>query len=201
MNYSADGDTVLAATYGETLLRVAAASIRHGLPSGKIMPVSADAYPAALQQPRATFVTLHEAGRLRGCIGTVAARHPLVESVAFNAHGAAFHDPRFPAVSANEWPQLSLSISILSPFETLTASSDAELLAEMRPGVDGLVLTHPAHRGVLLPQVWDLVPGAGAFLAALKEKAGLERDAWPTGLRAERFTTVSIPDTLFTALG
>ncbi|MCP4204125.1 MAG: AmmeMemoRadiSam system protein A [bacterium] len=141
-----------------------------------------------LDQPAATFVTLHLDGRLRGCIGSLGARRTLREDVTRNALAAAFEDPRFPSLTAEELASVSLEVSILAPAEPMQCSSEDELLKALRPGVDGLVLECGAHRSTFLPQVWESCREPRRFVAALKRKAGLASDFWSEEIRFWRYT-------------
>lgn len=177
----------LSASDRATLLEVARASIQHGLRHGQALPVQVEDYPATLRPNRATFVTLEKSSQLRGCIGTLAAYQPLVQDVAAHAYAAAFEDPRFPEVRPEEWPQLELFISVLSPPEALHFGSEDELLAQLQPGVDGLILQFRHCRATFLPAVWESLPDPYVFLAQLKHKAGLPLDFWSPELRIERY--------------
>jgi AmmeMemoRadiSam system protein A len=186
-------DADLALTYAGILNGIAARSIRHGIDHRSPAPLAAADYPPALGVLRATFVTLETDGDLRGCIGGLEAHQPLAADVAHHAFGAAFHDSRFAPVDAGAWPDLTVSISILSPREPVTAGSQTEALGALRPGVDGLVLSDGARRGVFLPKVWEDVPDPVQFLMLLKRKAGLPEHLWPSTLTLERFTTAAVP--------
>ncbi len=170
------------------LLNTARASVRHGLAHGRALPVTVEDYPPPLQEPRATFVTLKLDGRLRGCIGTLEAYRPLVQDVAENAFAAAFQDPRFPPLGEAEYPRLEYHVSILSEPEPFPVRDEADLLARLRPGVDGLVLSQGPHRATFLPAVWDSLPDARDFVAHLKLKAGLPAEHWSDAMRFERYT-------------
>ncbi|MGB5065380.1 MAG: AmmeMemoRadiSam system protein A [Candidatus Competibacter sp.] len=170
------------------LLEVARASIQHGLRHGQALEVEPANYPETLRPPRATFVTLETGGQLRGCIGALVARQPLVQDVAAHAFAAAFEDPRFPELREDEFPKLDIHISVLSPPEPLSFSSEAELLAQLRPGVDGLIIQFRHYRATFLPAVWEQLPDPYVFLAQLKQKAGLPLDFWSPELSAERYT-------------
>ena len=146
---------------------------------------------ATLQQIRATFVTLEIDGELRGCIGTLEAHQALVNDVAYNAHAAAFSDPRFFPLSEKEYPRLDIHISILTPAEPMRFSSENDLIAQLRPGVDGLILQDGNHRGTFLPSVWEQLPEAKQFFTHLKRKAGLPMDYWTDSLQVYRYTTES----------
>ena len=176
----------------QQLLESARESIEKGLCGENLMVNAAD-YPEPLRVPRATFVTLHVDGKLHGCVGTLEARRPLVEDVVSNARSAAFHDSRFPALTWPEFEQLEIHISILSPPEPMTFSSEADLLAQLRPQVDGLILEDGHCRGTFLPSVWEQLPSPNEFLRQLKLKAGLEADYWSSHLRVQRYTAESIP--------
>jgi AmmeMemoRadiSam system protein A len=172
-----------------TLLKVARASIAHGLQHHQALPVNAHDYPISLQPLRATFVTLDLKDRLRGCIGTLIAYQALVQDVAAHGYAAAFTDPRFPPVSAAEIPQLVISISILSSSQPLHFQSEEDLLNQLRPGQDGLILHFGQRRATFLPAVWESLPNPAMFLMQLKLKAGLPLDFWSAELRIERYTT------------
>lgn len=175
------------------LLQLARASIAYGLTHGRPVAVSLLDYPERLRAPGAAFVTLHRHGQLRGCIGSLEARRPLVEDIAHNAHAAAFHDPRFPPLSPAELADLTIHIAILQPAEALAFHSEAELLAQLRPGIDGLILQEDAHRATFLPAVWEGLPEPRQFLNELKRKAGLRMDYWSDSIQAWRYTTESFP--------
>jgi AmmeMemoRadiSam system protein B/AmmeMemoRadiSam system protein A len=131
---------------------------------------------AWLMQPGASFVTLTQQGRLRGCIGSLEAARPLGEDVAQNALNAAFRDPRFPALRAHEWVHCAVEVSLLSRAEPIVFAGEADLVAQLRPGEDGLILEHAGRRGTFLPQVWESLPEPREFLRELKLKAGLRAE-------------------------
>ena len=133
---------------------------------------------ASLIAPGASFVTLFCAEELRGCIGSLHARRPLGEDVRENAINAAFHDPRFPPLVSSEFTGLSVEVSLLSPSTSFRFPVEEDLLARLRPGIDGVILEHEGHRATFLPQVWATLPEARMFLAELKRKAGLAGDFW-----------------------
>lgn len=171
------------------LLGLAIAAIRYGSVHDTAMPLNSADYDTSLQKPRATFVTLTKNGRLRGCIGTLTARLPLVEDVVHNAWQAAFHDPRFEPLRPDELQSLHISISILSPPQTCALSSEQELLDKLRPGKDGLIIEEGHHRATFLPSVWHELPEAAAFVEHLKLKAGLPRHYWSQSLTVQLYTS------------
>lgn len=195
-------DVALAQTYAAALNGIAARAIRHGLDHGQPLVLTRADYPPALHVPRATFVTLEHDGDLRGCVGGLDAHQPLAEDVATHAFGAAFYDTRFNPVDAGTWSGLMASISILSPRQPLAAASEAEALRNLRPGVDGIVLSDGSRRGVFLPKVWEELPAPSLFLTLLKRKAGLPENHWSPTVRLERFTVTAAPTArLSAALG
>jgi AmmeMemoRadiSam system protein A len=194
MSSTEAGQTTLDETERRLLLDLARSSIRYGLAHHCPQPVDPADYPPALRAPRAVFVTLNRRGQLRGCIGHLEASQPLVRDVADNAYAAAFGDPRFPPLAATELDDLEIHISVLSPPEPLPVVSEADLLRQMRPGVDGLILEEGRHRGTFLPSVWESLPLPEQFLAHLKLKAGLLPDYWSEDLRLARYTTEAFGD-------
>jgi len=115
----------------------------------------------------------------------------LIEDVAENAFAAAFNDPRFPRLSADEFPNLDIHISILSKPEPISFDSEAELLEKIRPNIDGLILSDEYQQGTFLPSVWASLPDKNSFLRHLKQKADLPVDYWSDTISVERYTTFS----------
>jgi AmmeMemoRadiSam system protein A len=169
---------------GEVLLPIARASIGGVL--GMDQPTRTE-HPA-LRRLGATFVTLTRQGQLRGCIGSLQAHRTLLEDVKANAKAAAFMDPRFQPLSATEYRQVRVEVSLLSPSEPMAFASEEDAIAGLRPGVDGVVLEWARYRSTFLPQVWEQIPDPRAFLTHLKRKAGLAHDFWAEDLRLQRYT-------------
>lgn len=183
----------LLAAHGEHLLALADRSIRHGLEHNKPMKLDLAVEPKTLQSEGASFVTLKTAGKqLRGCIGSPTAHQALSLDVSGNAFKAAFKDPRFTPVSADEYEGLRMSISVLSPQAPMQIESEADLLAQLRPGIDGLVIADGGRRALFLPAVWEQLPDPKQFLAQLKRKAGMPLDHWSEKFRASRFIAEEI---------
>jgi uncharacterized protein len=174
-----------------TLLGVALASIKSGLQTGRALQPDAGNYPPALNETRASFVTLNQDNTLRGCIGSLEPCTSLVCSVAENAYAAAFRDPRFPALTLPELAGLSIHISVLGPLQAVTCESEADLLRQMQPGIDGWVIQDGRFRGTFLPSVWESLPDARQFLEHLKLKAGLAEDYWSDTMAVWRYATES----------
>jgi AmmeMemoRadiSam system protein A len=144
---------------------------------------------APLGDPGASFVTLERGSQLLGCIGTIEPEAPLVEDVARNARQSAFADPRLPPVTAEDYREMSIKISVLSPLEEMPAASLEDVLAWVRPGVDGLLITVGSARATFLPSVWAQLPSPVNLLEHLLIKAGLPGRHWPEGIRVRRYTT------------
>jgi AmmeMemoRadiSam system protein A len=127
-------------------------------------------------------------GRLNGCIGSIEAREPLGHAAPRLALSAAFADPRLPALRAADLPHLGIEVSLLSSLEPMSVASRAELRAEIRPGVDGILIEAGERAGVFLPKVWEDLPDPDEFLDRLWYKAGLVPPTWYPGMTACRFT-------------
>jgi len=175
-----------------SLLGIAIQSIRYGLQHNAALPVEVSDYSPQLQADAASFVTLNLHKQLRGCIGTLEAHQPLIRDVAEHAYAAAFSDPRFTPVSAAEIDQLEIHISILTPGEPINFDNEADLLKQLQPGVDGLILQDSSHRATFLPSVWEQLEEPDAFLSHLKRKAGWPAGYWSDDIRAFRYRAISI---------
>lgn len=162
------------------LLNLARASIARAAHNQELPPIDMDSVPENLKRDGASFVTLNMDGRLRGCIGSLEARRPLVLDVQQNAIGAALRDPRFPPVRPEEVEHLDIEISVLSLPEPLEYDNTEDLLEKLRPGVDGVVIERGWHRATFLPQVWEKIPDERQFLERLCLKAGLSPNAYRT---------------------
>jgi len=142
----------------------------------------------------ASFVTLRRRGELRGCIGCLEPRRPLIDDVRDNARAAAVEDRRFEPVGEAELDEISVEVSLLSPLEEIEFADEAELLAVLRPAVDGVVLECDGRRATFLPQVWESLPEPSSFLDQLKLKAGLSREFWSSRLRIWRYSVEKFED-------
>jgi uncharacterized protein len=171
----------------QLLLELARNSIQHGLQTGKPLKIDLSAYPEELKEKRATFVTLHIHHELRGCIGVLEAIRPLAEDVTENAYSAAFKDSRFPPLSVAECKDLQIHLSILTPAEPVSFKSEHDLIAQLLPGKDGLILQEGHRRGTFLPSVWESLPKPDQFLQHLKQKTGLSPDYWSDKIKVYRY--------------
>lgn len=169
---------------GRILLAIARAAIARALGLSQ----AADETAPWLAEHGACFVTLTRDGELRGCIGTLQAHRPLLADIKSNAVSAAMRDPRFTPVTADEFDITAVEVSLLSPTQALEARHEADALAQLRPGVDGIVFEYGPHRSTFLPQVWEQLPQPHQFMAQLKRKAGLPADFWADGIRLSRYT-------------
>ena len=179
-------------THGPALLTFAAQAVRYAVDRGEPLPVDLSAHPTPLRTPGASFVTLKKSGKLRGCIGSLEVSEPLAVNVANNAHGAVARDSRFPTVIRSELEDLDVSISVLSRVSPLTFSDEDDLLTQLRPGVDGLVITDHGRRSTFLPQVWEDLPDPADFLNNLKRKGGFDQDQASNSMKAGRYTVTDI---------
>ncbi len=179
----------------QRLMELAKSSIQHGLLTGRPIKINLGAYPAELATPRATFVTLrmnNHSAALRGCIGVLEAIRPLAEDIAENAFSAAFKDPRFPPLEAHELDFLKIHLSILTPAAPVFFSSEQDLLSQLQPGIDGLILRDDRRHGTFLPSVWESLPEPEQFLLNLKQKAGLPPDYWSPNIQIYRYQVEAI---------
>ena len=177
----------------QILLDIARQSIDYGLQHHTPMPVISEDFPALLQQPGASFVTLHINHQLRGCIGTLEAYQPLIKDVSDHAFAAAFNDNRFPPVTEQDAQNLDIHISILTPATAISFDSESDLIKQLQPGIDGLILEAKYKKGTFLPSVWESLPEPEDFLNHLKIKAGLPGHYWSDDIKISRYHTISIP--------
>jgi len=166
-----EGRGVAAEEAGRTLVEIAKGSIANGLGPSSV-PAKRNHLPWLLQ-PGASFVTLTRNGELRGCVGSLSATRPIGEDVAANARAAAFQDPRFPKLKRDEWPLCRIEVSLLSAPKPILFADEADLLSQLSPGEDGLILEAEGKRATYLPQVWEVLSDKRQLLQELKKKAGL----------------------------
>ena len=171
------------ALLGPVLLGLAREAIarRLGLETG-----FAQTHPA-LAKPAASFVTLTQNAQLRGCIGSLEAYRSLAQDVAENAFSAAFRDPRFLPLTEEELERTRVEVSLLEKSEAIEFKDEADALAQLRPGLDGLILTHGSRRATFLPQVWESLPEPQRFMSQLKLKAGLPAYFWDEDIALARY--------------
>ncbi len=141
-----------------------------------------------LQTHRASFVTLTKRGELRGCIGTLEAHRALGEDVRANAIAAAVRDPRFKPLTADEFGDIKVEVSVLSAVELMQYRDEADAVAQLRSGIDGVIFKYGYHRSTFLPQVWESFRDPNLFIGHLKHKAGLPPDFWDPAVTLSRYT-------------
>jgi AmmeMemoRadiSam system protein A len=163
---------------GRCLLSVARQTIQQKLFNSEIQGLTDSQVSPKFSERRGTFVTLTIDGGLRGCIGHIIPQESLLEGIRVNAVNAAFQDPRFRPLSREEWERVKIEISILTEPKALPYSDPQDLLDELRPGIDGVIIKKGFHQATFLPQVWEQLPDQKEFLTHLCLKAGLEMDAW-----------------------
>ncbi|MBW2018687.1 MAG: AmmeMemoRadiSam system protein B [Deltaproteobacteria bacterium] len=161
----------------KALLKLARSAIEARLVKGTKVDRPAQVSPA-LNESKGCFVTLHKHGQLRGCIGTIEPICPLLECVEKNAQSAAFHDPRFPPLNADELKDIDIEISVLSVPEALNFKDGEDLKRKLKPNVHGVILSRGIHRSTFLPQVWEQLPDTEQFLEHLCLKGGMSPNAW-----------------------
>lgn len=185
---SVDESALLSSEDRDTLLKVAAQGLVYAVKHRYPMRVTLSDYSQVLRAERASFVTLHLEGKLRGCVGSLRPLRPLVADVAFNVYAAANEDSRFEMVEEKEIPDIKIHISVLTVPEKITFRTEAELIGLIRPGVDGLIIADKANVGTFLPIMWEQIPDAEEFLRQLKNKAGLAFDYWSPSIEVFRYT-------------
>jgi hypothetical protein len=176
-----------------TLLQLVRSAILFGFQTGQaaeIMPGAS--IPPYLAAPGAVFVTLRRHGELRGCIGSAVATRPLIVDVLQHAFNAAFRDWRFPKLALDELAGLDLSVSVLTAPAPMRFTGEADLLAQLRPGIDGLIIEDTGHAALFLPSVWQEIPHPVQFLTHLKLKAGMAPDHFSPAFAARRFQSIEV---------
>lgn len=177
--------------HGASLAQLARAAIRDAVGGPRLVRPSG-AWTATRV---GTFVSLHwHGGALQGCVGSLEPVRGIVDDVVRNADAAAMRDPRGRALVLADVDHLEVELSILSPLERVPGASEAEIVAQLRPGIDGVVLELGAHAGTLLPAVWADVPDVAAFWHGLKRKAGLATSAWSAAAEVWRYTAARFVD-------
>ena len=171
---------------GHGLLGLARRAVERG-PGGALPEPDVRELGEALREPRASFVTLTAAGRLRGCCGHLEPTGPLGLDVWRSAHASAYRDTRFPPVRREEVGGLGIEVSVLGRPEPIAAASEQELVDMLEPGLDGVIVTLGTARATFLPKVWSSIPEPAVFLRELRRKAGLPVDFWSEELRWMRY--------------
>lgn len=185
-SYALHEQCILSARNKDIVFKIMRNSIEQGFQGKNVLQLDMGDYSAPLTERYAVFVTLKLNNQLRGCIGNTEADRPLIEAAAYYAHAAAFSDPRFPALSEEEFADIQISLSILTPATRLEFSDEQDLVKQLRPGVDGLIIESNGRRATFLPAVWESLTERNQFLSELKKKAGIAADEAPE--QAWRYT-------------
>lgn len=172
--------------FSKFVIDICKTSIQAGL--NKETPRLAKVAPV-FDEMGACFVTLEKNGKLRGCIGSIIAHRPLILDLVKNAQSAAFSDPRFEPLGKNEFDDLSIDVSLLSAPEKMEFKDEADLLEQIKPFVDGIIIKDKGYQAVYLPSVWEQLPDKSLFLDSLKIKAGMPPKHFSNTFEAYRFTT------------
>lgn len=174
------------------VLDVAKQTLAYAVAKGYPPHIDVGSFPMPLQTYAKTFVTLKQNGRLRGCIGSMEAVTPLIKDVMMNSFKAGFSDPRFKPITKEELPGLDVSVSILSHPQPMMILSEADLVNQLEPDVDGLIINSNGKQALFLPSVWEDIHHPRDFVRALKRKAGMEDDYWADDFQAWRYSAEKI---------
>ena len=168
----------LTAEEKDTLLKLARQALEMGVRGQKLPSLDLETMPLRLREQGASFVTLTIDGNLRGCIGALEPYQSLADDVREHAVAAALQDYRFPNVKPEELSHIEIEISRLTIPVPLEYSTPDELLKNLRPGIDGVLLRDGVRRATFLPQVWEKIPDPAEFLDNLCYKMGTSPDFW-----------------------
>ena len=171
-----------------TIFSIAAKTIEYSTSSHKLPNVDIKSFSPYLQKNRATFVTINKNGKLRGCVGSIHPTEPFIVNVVNNAYKAALKDPRFSQLKVDELSNIEIIISLLSDLQKMSIIDEQDLLNQMKPNIDGLLIKDGRKQSVFLPQVWNEIPNKVDFIASLKQKAGLASNHWSLNFQAWKFT-------------
>lgn len=169
------------------LLEKAREAVELAVQGKKLTELDLDSLSENLRKPGATFVTLTKKGGLRGCIGTLDVKMPLIEDACEHAIAAALHDFRFAPVIQEELDDIKIEISRLTTPIVVDYSNAEELLEKITAGVDGVIIKDGTSRATFLPQVWSKIPDKEEFLDHLCLKMGASPDLW----RSEKITVLT----------
>jgi AmmeMemoRadiSam system protein A len=168
----------LSAEEKQTLLHMAREALECGVRATQLAIPPDSLLTPLLRADGASFVTLTVHGELRGCIGALLPYQALYEDVREHAIAAALQDYRFPPVRINELARIQVEVSRLTMPQTLEYGEPADLLARLRPGIDGVILRDGSRRSTFLPQVWEKIPDKAEFINNLCAKMGAGANIW-----------------------
>ena len=173
------------------LLKIVTQSLERAVIGKNFTPERKD-YPDVIFNKGASFVTLTQNGNLRGCIGSLLPNRAIALDIADNARQAALADSRFQPLTPNELKNINFTISLLTGYERIYYTDEDNLLSQINPNIDGLVIRDGNRQGLFLPSVWKQVPDKKEFISSLKIKAGLSPSYWSKDMKIYRFRTVEI---------
>ncbi len=187
------------------LLALARDCIRCFLFTRKELSVDPQNFPPALQQEAASFVRLYlnnprhlnntrQQRELCGCIGTDKAWRPLVSDVIHNAHASAFEDPRFPALKKEDEGNIQIEISVLTTPVPIAFANEPDLLSQLKPDEDGVIIQEGVHRANFPPITWQHLSDRAEFMRQLKIKAGLAAQHWSDRIQVWRYRTITFSE-------
>ncbi len=179
----------------QQMLDIAQRSIQHGLHLSTRLRVNYKGIEAGLLKPRACFITLKIGQEICGRMGSLEPNMALIENIAHNAHSAAFNDPRFVPITKEAIEHLTIGITVLGEIETINCDNEKELLTQLTPQTDGVILSEDDLTATFLPDVWQQLIEPKDFIQQLKIQAGLAEDYWSDTLRFERFQVKEISST------
>jgi AmmeMemoRadiSam system protein B/AmmeMemoRadiSam system protein A len=174
----------------QTMLQVARDAIMQALIGNKEIKLQLNLFPTELLEKKGSFVTININDRLRGCIGSLSPQRPLILDIIHNAQAAAFRDPRFKPLTVEEFKQIDIHISVLTEARQMNVNSRAELIAQLQPGEDGIILKEKGKSATYLPSVWEKLPQAETFISELRRKAGLDPNGWDESTEVLRYHTI-----------
>jgi AmmeMemoRadiSam system protein A len=174
-------DNTLSTEERKFLLKMARKAIESAVQGEKPPEINYESLSETLKKPGATFVTITKLGKLRGCIGTLEARIPLVEDTIEHAIAAAIHDFRFQPLDKNELDEIKIEISRLTIPQKIYYSDSHSLLEKLHPGLDGVIIRDGNSRATFLPQVWSKIPEKDKFMDHLCMKMGASPSLWRKG--------------------
>lgn len=168
---------------GSKLLRLARQSIQTQLDGSKtdVAGLKKLFSDHIVKNQRGIFVSLHQQGVLRGCIGNIEPSKTVFDGVIENARYAAFKDSRFSPLLYQELEKTKIEVSILTLPEVLEYTDARDLIVKLRPGIDGVIIKKSHHTATFLPQVWKQLQSPEDFLSHLCRKAGLPSQEWRQG--------------------
>lgn len=190
MLYEGEKSEFIKRYFSDITLEICKKSILSGLNKKELMTAKDfDNLPQVFMEFGACFVTLEKAGELRGCIGSIIAHQPLIDDLIKNAHNSAFSDPRFEPLTLEEFEDLTISISLLTTPSKMDFKDEEDLLKQIVPIVDGIIIKDGQHQAVYLPSVWEQLQDKVLFLDSLKIKAGMPPKHFSKTFEAYRFRT------------